>query len=109
MVTTSLENIIVGLRQVLLTESEKVLEIKQFVINDKWLFDDSKMNTSQWEAIANVMLAYRHLEDARMRLWKVMQVIQWWISKYNYDPRKNNSPSTWLLIDTIPILSSNYK
>lgn len=31
----------------------------------------------RWEVIANIMLAYRHLEDARMRLWKVIEAVEW--------------------------------
>lgn len=35
------------------------------------------------EAIANVMLAYRHLEDASMRLGKVIQTLDGGISVYD--------------------------
>jgi len=35
------------------------------------------------EAIANVMLAYRHLEDARMRLGKVLQAADGGVSVYD--------------------------
>lgn len=35
------------------------------------------------EARANIMLAYRHLEDARMRVGKVMQQLQGGVSKYD--------------------------
>ena len=35
------------------------------------------------EMKANIMLSYRHLEDARMRLGKVIQQIQGGISKYD--------------------------
>lgn len=35
------------------------------------------------EMKANIMLSYRHLEDARMRLGKVMQQIQGGISKFD--------------------------
>lgn len=35
------------------------------------------------EAIANVMLAYRHLEDASMRLGKVIQALDGGISVYD--------------------------
>jgi len=37
----------------------------------------------QPEAIANVMLAYRHLEDASMRLGKVIQAIDGGVSVYD--------------------------
>ena len=35
------------------------------------------------EALANVMLAYRHLEDARMRLGKVLQAMDGGVSVYD--------------------------
>jgi hypothetical protein len=35
------------------------------------------------EAVANVMLAYRHLEDASMRLGKALQAIDGGISVYD--------------------------
>lgn len=35
------------------------------------------------EALANVMLAYRHLEDARMRLGKVIQALEGGVSVYD--------------------------
>lgn len=37
-------------------------------------------NADHGEAIANIMLAYRHLEDARMRLGKVFQAMNGGIS-----------------------------
>jgi hypothetical protein len=38
---------------------------------------------SDHEAIANVMLAYRHLEDASMRLGKVIQALDGGVSVYD--------------------------
>ena len=38
---------------------------------------------SNSEAIANVMLAYRHLEDASMRLGKVIQALDGGVSVYD--------------------------
>jgi hypothetical protein len=35
------------------------------------------------EAISNVVLAYRHLEDARMRLGKAVQALQGGVSIYD--------------------------
>ena len=35
------------------------------------------------EAIANLMLAYRHLEDASMRLGKVLQALDGGVSVYD--------------------------
>lgn len=39
------------------------------------------------EAIANVQLAYRHLEDARMRLGKVLQAADGGVSVYDKSPQ----------------------
>ena len=35
----------------------------------------------RWECIAQSILAMRHIEDARMRMWKVIQYSWNWISK----------------------------
>lgn len=35
-----------------------------------------------WEVIAQATLALRHIEDARMRFWKVIQYTWDWISIY---------------------------
>jgi len=40
-------------------------------------------NVSNSEAIANVMLAYRHLEDASMRLGKAIQALDGGVSVYD--------------------------
>jgi hypothetical protein len=42
-----------------------------------------KVGMTDSEAIANVMLAYRHLEDASMRLGKVIQALDGGISVYD--------------------------
>jgi hypothetical protein len=42
-----------------------------------------KDNTMPGEAVANVMLAYRHLEDASMRLGKVIQALDGGVSVYD--------------------------
>ena len=42
-----------------------------------------KNNTMAGEAVANVMLAYRRLEDASMRLGKVIQAIDGGVSVYD--------------------------
>ena len=41
------------------------------------------MNETNGEAIANVMLAYRHLEDASMRLGKAIQALDGGVSVYD--------------------------
>ena len=38
---------------------------------------------NKWETIAQATLAMRHLEDARMRYWKVIQYLWDWVSKYD--------------------------
>lgn len=40
-------------------------------------------NPSNSEMLANIMLAYRHLEDARMRLGKVIQAFDGGVSCYD--------------------------
>jgi hypothetical protein len=42
-----------------------------------------KAGMTDGEAIANVMLAYRHLEDASMRLGKVIQALDGGVSVYD--------------------------
>jgi hypothetical protein len=37
----------------------------------------------KWECIAQSILAMRHLEDARMRYWKVIQYLNDWESIYD--------------------------
>jgi D-Tyr-tRNAtyr deacylase len=41
------------------------------------------MAGAEAEAVANVMLAYRHLEDASMRLGKVIQALDGGVSVYD--------------------------
>lgn len=43
-------------------------------------FQEATKISDHGEAIANIMLAYRHLEDARMRLGKVFQAMNGGIS-----------------------------
>jgi hypothetical protein len=42
-----------------------------------------KAEVTNGEAVANLMLAYRHLEDASMRLGKVIQAINGGVSVYD--------------------------
>lgn len=37
----------------------------------------------RWEMMANLMITYRHLEDAAMRIWKVMQAKNGGVSIYD--------------------------
>ena len=56
----------------------KLLEIENMAKNlISWL----KLQWN-WEVIAQSILALRHIEDARMRFWKVIQYSWDWISKY---------------------------
>ena len=48
--------------------------LKANVINISW---------DRWEVIANSILAIRHIEDARMRYWKVIQYSWNWVSIYD--------------------------
>lgn len=43
------------------------------------------------EVRANIMLAYRHLEDARMRLGKAIQATEGGVSIYDRSPQPNPS------------------
>ena len=42
---------------------------------DEWL--------DKWEVIAQSILGMRHIEDARMKYWKVIQYTTTWTSCYN--------------------------
>jgi hypothetical protein len=43
----------------------------------------ASMIGAEAEAVANLMLAYRHLEDASMRLGKVLQALDGGVSVYD--------------------------
>lgn len=47
----------------------------------------SSIPVNEWEdrgeVFANLMLALRHIEDARMRLWKMIQYSDGWVSVYD--------------------------
>lgn len=64
---------------------EDIKQIAAFVLSMK---RNSHFNTetpvveNRGEVIANIMLAYRHLEDARMRLGKVFQALDGGESAY---------------------------
>ena len=63
-----------------------ILSISKFVLGMKWnsqLKGETTPNEDHGEAVANIMLAYRHLEDARMRLGKVMQAMNGGESVYS--------------------------
>ena len=50
-----------------------------------------KTGTKKGEVIANIMLSYRHLEDARMRLGKALQADGDGVSIYDKGESKSGS------------------
>lgn len=61
-------------------ELRKLEEQSRLCIN---MIKESEDNWYKWEQIAQATIAMRHIEDARMRYWKVIQY-QWnWESIYN--------------------------
>lgn len=58
---------------------EKVIILKGHSVFDSLDYSGDKFG----EMKANIMLAYRHLEDARMRLGKVIQAYDGGTSVYN--------------------------
>ena len=64
-----IEDMVASLRASIGEEGEKVLALKGHDFF-KGKFDGV---ANHGEMIANIMLAYRHLEDAKMRLGKVFQ------------------------------------
>ena len=64
-------------------QRKAIEEIKKYVHGMKRHSDLPDMNEElRGEAIANITLAYRHLEDARMRLGKAVQAIDGGTSVY---------------------------
>lgn len=43
---------------------------------------------NKWESIAQATIAMRHLEDARMRYWKVIQYLNDWVNIYDKEQSK---------------------
>jgi hypothetical protein len=59
-------------------------ELKPFAEKVRALWDLAvPVTDSEQEAAANLMLAYRHLEDASMRLGKTIQAIDGGVSVYD--------------------------
>ena len=63
-------------RKLLLDFESKIKKLSNDIKNNDVTWD-------KWEQIANTILALRHIEDARMRLWKVIQYNWDWISIYD--------------------------
>ena len=58
-------------------------------MNDPVFFQKELFPGQHSEMKANLMLAYRHLEDGRMRLGKVMQQIQGGVSIFDRDDNES--------------------
>ena len=69
--TITLEEYIKSTRSLMLSWESSVLSLK----NHEELKGESDPQRNKGEAIENIMLAYRHMEDARMRLGKVIQAM----------------------------------
>lgn len=67
------------LREAFLETEKQILALKTH--ND--FAGVAKEGSNNGEAIANIMLAYRHAEDARMRLGKVIQAMDGGVSIYD--------------------------
>lgn len=78
---TAIINHVTELRAVLLPLEEKLLALKKLDYFKEPIEDG--VYDGSGEAIANIMLAYRHLEDARMRLGKVIQAVDGGVSIYD--------------------------
>lgn len=75
----TLEQMCEDLRGEILRLDEKVLALKKH--SD--FQGEQDFENQHDEMMANIMLSYRHLEDARMRLGKVMQQIQGGVSIFD--------------------------
>lgn len=71
---------LVGIANVFRDEFSK-LENDARTFTDKVKEADGILN--KWEVIAQSIIAMRHIEDARMRYWKVIQYMWNWVSKYD--------------------------
>lgn len=63
--------IVIGAKD--LREKQKALNKEYWEFVDKCKATDTLSGVFKGEAIANAMLSYRHAEDSRMRLGKVLQ------------------------------------
>lgn len=73
--STPFEDAVAGIRESLLTTESSILALKQSYIDDM-----PKDAAILPEVPSNIMLAYRHVEDARMRLGKVFQALNGGVS-----------------------------
>jgi hypothetical protein len=86
----AMKTIINEIRGLILDEEKRVLTLKQTIVDvDLSRRADVPQDApaaDRGEMIANVMLAYRHLEDARMRLGKAIQAYDGGVSVYDKKP-----------------------
>jgi len=66
-----------------LREALKNIEVSARGFSKQLKEPGAKQGSDKWEVIANSILAIRHLEDARMRYWKVLQYLWDWVSKFD--------------------------
>ena len=71
-----------SIRGLMLSWESMVLKLKTLPEVTKEPADPSEM-LRQDEALANIIIAYRHVEDARMRLGKVIQAMDGGVSIYD--------------------------
>ena len=62
---------------------ELAIEVKALMKHEQLIAEDLPETADAGEMRANVMLAYRHLEDAAMRLGKVLQAYDGGTSVYD--------------------------
>jgi len=62
-----------------------VMKSKLQKLEVEWrrFIDELKLQKKDWEVIAQATLAMRHIEDARMRYWKVIQYLWDWVSVFD--------------------------
>jgi len=75
------------LRQALDTFEKQVWEYRDLIINTNYRESGVDKN----EMISNVIIAYRHVEDARMRLGKVIQAASGGESVYDKAPEPHET------------------
>lgn len=68
-----------SVRSCMIAWEEMVLDLK----NHKVFSGERTEKENFGEAIANITIAYRHMEDARMRLGKVIQAMDGGVSVYD--------------------------
>ena len=75
----TLQEHIASIRSLALSWEKVILDLKKC----KEFQGEAQEGENHGEAIANIMLAYRHVEDARMRLGKVLQAMDGGVSVYD--------------------------